>query len=145
MSLSADSISDEVKAHELSVIIEKTKTDEIAKAVENAIRKAGINPAHVDSEEHIDSNMAKGWITPEQAKQAREIKVSATAEAQANLEKQAKKIEMISQGRLQKYYKENTLLAQDYYADNKMNVADFMKKADANLTCTSYFRCQLGE
>ncbi|MBQ7490154.1 MAG: elongation factor Ts [Bacteroidales bacterium] len=145
MSLSADCISEEVKAHELAVIIEKTKTDEIAKAVENAIRKAGINPAHVDSDDHIESNMAKGWITPEQAKQAREIKVAATAEAQANLEKQAKKIEMISQGRLQKYYKENTLLAQDYYADNKMNVADFMKKADANLTCTSYFRVQLGE
>ena len=145
MSLSADCISEEVKAHELAVIIEKTKTDEIAKAVENAIRKAGINPAHVDSDDHIESNMAKGWITPEQAKQAREIKVAATAEAQANLEKQAKNIEMISQGRLQKYYKENTLLAQDYYADNKMNVADFMKKADANLTCTSYFRVQLGE
>ena len=145
MSLSADCISEEVKAHELAVIIEKTKTDEIAKAVENAIRKAGINPAHVDSDDHIESNMAKGWITPEQAQQAREIKVSATAEAQANLEKQAKKIEMISQGRLQKYYKENTLLAQDYYADNKMSVADFMKKADANLTCTSYFRMQLGE
>ena len=141
MSLSADCISEEVKAHELAVIIEKTKTDEIAKAVENAIRKAGINPAHVDSDDHIESNMAKGWITPEQAQQAREIKVSATAEAQANLEKQAK----ISQGRLQKYYKENTLLAQDYYADNKMSVADFMKKADANLTCTSYFRMQLGE
>lgn len=145
MSLSADCISEEVKAHELSVIIEKTKADEVAKAVENAIRKAGINPAHVDSDEHIESNMKKGWITPEQAQQARDIKVSATAEAQANLEKQAKKIEMISQGRLQKYYKENTLLAQDYYGDNKMNVADFMKKADANLTCTSYFRFQLGE
>ncbi|MCQ2286335.1 MAG: translation elongation factor Ts [Bacteroidales bacterium] len=145
MSLSADCIAEDVKAHELSVIIEKTKTDEIAKAVENAIRKAGINPAHVDSDEHIESNMKKGWITPEQAQQARDIKVSATAEAQANLEKQAKKIEMISQGRLQKYYKENTLLAQDYYGDSKMNVADFMKQADANLTCTSYFRFQLGE
>ena len=145
MALSADSISEEVKAHELSVIIEKTKTDEIAKYVENAIRKAGINPAHVDSDDHIESNMAKGWITPEQAQQAREIKVSAAAEAEANLDKQAKKIEMISQGRLQKYYKENTLLAQDYYADSHISVSDFMKRANANLTCTAFYRLQLGD
>ncbi|MBO4644926.1 MAG: elongation factor Ts [Bacteroidales bacterium] len=145
MALSADSIAEDVKAHELSVIIEKTKADEVAKFVENAIRKAGINPAHVDSDDHIESNMTKGWITPEQAQQAREIKATATAEAQANLDKQAKKIEMISQGRLQKYYKENTLLAQDYYADSHINVADFMKKADANLTCTGYYRLQLGD
>ena len=143
--LSADNISEETKAHELAVIIEKTKADEIAKAVENAIRKAGINPAHVDSDDHIESNMKKGWITPEQAQQAREIKVKATEEATANLDKQAKKIEMISQGRLQKYYKENTLLAQEYYGDSKMNVAEFMKKANAELTCTAYYRLQLGD
>ena len=144
MALSADSIPEEVKQHELSVIIEKTKTDEIAKAVENAIRKAGINPAHVDSDDHIESNMKKGWITPEQAQQARDIKVSATAEAEANLANQAKKIEMISQGRLQKYYKENTLLAQEYYGDSKMTVDELMKKANKDLTCTSFFRLQLG-
>ncbi len=85
MALSADSISDEVKARELAVYIEKTKAEEIEKYVENAIRKAGINPAHVDSEDHIESNTAKGWITPEQAQQAREIKAAATAEATTNL------------------------------------------------------------
>lgn len=144
MALSADSISQEVKERELAVNIEKTKSEEIAKFVENAIRKAGINPAHVDSDEHIESNTAKGWLTPEQAQQAREIKVAAAAEAQANLEKQAKKIEMISQGRLQKFFKENTLLAQEYYGDGKMSVEEFMKQANKELTCTGFFRVQLG-
>ena len=60
------------------------------------------------------------------------------------LDKQAKKIEMISQGRLQKYYKENTLLAQEYYGDSKMTVDELMKKANKDLTCTGYFRLQLG-
>ncbi len=145
MALSADSISDEVKARELAVSIEKTKAEEVEKAVEAAIRKAGINPAHVDSDDHIESNTAKGWLTPEQAQLAREIKKTVAEEAMANLEKQAKKIEMISQGRLQKFFKENTLLAQPYYCDNKMSVEQFMKAANANLTCTGFFRCQLGE
>jgi len=144
MALSADNIAEDVKARELAVNIEKTKSEEIAKFVDNALRKAGINPAHVDSDEHIESNTKKGWLTPEQAQQAREIKVSATAEAQANLEKQTKKIEMISQGRLQKFFKENTLLAQEYYGDSKINVEEFMKKANKDLTCTGFFRCQLG-
>lgn len=145
MALSADSISDEVKARELAVSIEKTKAEEVEKAVEAAIRKAGINPAHVDSDDHIESNTAKGWLTPEQAQMAREIKKTVAEEAMANLEKQAKKIEMISQGRLQKFFKENTLLAQPYYCDNKMSVEQFMKAANSNLTCTGFFRCQLGE
>ena len=88
--------------------------------------------------------MKKGWITPEQAQQARDIKVSATAEAEANLANQAKKIEMISQGRLQKYFKENTLLAQEYYGDSKMTVDELMKKTNKDLTCTGFFRLQLG-
>ena len=61
------SVPQEVKDTELRVAIEKTKEEQVAKAVEAAIRKSGVNPAHVDSEDHIESNMAKGWITPEQA------------------------------------------------------------------------------
>ncbi|MBR1426657.1 MAG: elongation factor Ts [Paludibacteraceae bacterium] len=129
IALDADHVAEEVKNHELQVAIDKTKQDEINKAVENAIRKAGINPAHVDSDDHIESNMAKGWITPEQAQQAREIKVAAAAEAEANLEKQAKKIEMIAQGRLQKFLKESTLVEQIYVmSDSKETVKDILKK-----------------
>ena len=103
IALDADHVAEEIKQHELSVAIEKTKQDEINKAVENALRKAGINPAHVDTDEHIDSNQTKGWITAEQAQQAREIKKTVAEEAEANLANQAKKIEMIAQGRLGKF------------------------------------------
>ncbi|HAY18928.1 MAG TPA: elongation factor Ts, partial [Rikenellaceae bacterium] len=50
---------------------------------EAALKKVGINPAHVDSEDHIESNTAKGWITPEQAEQAREIIKTVSAEKAA--------------------------------------------------------------
>lgn len=144
LALDADHIPAEVKERELAVNLEKTKAEEIAKYVENVIRKAGINPAHVDSDDHIESNTAKGWLTPEQAKLARELKVSAAAEAEANLEKQAKKIEMISQGRLQKYFKENTLMDQIYVGnDDKLPVKEFLAKAHA--TCLDFKRITLNQ
>ena len=144
LALDADHIPAEVKERELAVNVEKTRAEEIAKYVENAIRKVGINPAHVDTDDHIESNTAKGWLTPEQAKQARELKVSAAAEAEANLEKQSKKIEMISQGRLQKYFKENTLMDQIYVGnDDKMPVKDFLAKQHA--TCIDFKRVTLNQ
>jgi elongation factor Ts len=128
IALDADHVAEEVKKHELEVAIEKTKQDEINKAIENAIRKAGINPAHVDSDDHIESNQAKGWITAEQAQQAREIKATVAKEAEANLANQAKKIEMIAQGRLGKFLKENTLVEQAYImSESKELVKDVLK------------------
>ena len=135
IALDADHVSEEVKQKELSVATEKTKQDEINKAVENAIRKAGINPAHVDSDDHIESNQAKGWITAEQAQLAREIKATVAAEAEANLEKMAKKIEMIAQGRLGKFLKENTLVEQAYImSESKELVKDVLKAKGVQIT-----------
>ena len=135
IALDADHVAEEVKKHELEVAIEKTKQDEINKAIENAIRKAGINPAHVDSDDHIESNQAKGWITAEQAQQAREIKATVAKEAEANLANQAKKIEMIAQGRLGKFLKENTLVEQAYImSESKELVKDVLKAKGVVIT-----------
>jgi translation elongation factor EF-Ts len=50
------------------------------------------------------------------------------AEAEANLAAQAKKIEMIAQGRLNKFLKENTLVEQAYImSENKELVKDILK------------------
>ena len=80
VSVSAADCPAEVVERERELAIQKTKDEMVQKAVEAALKKVGINPAHVDSEDHIESNTAKGWITPEQAEQAREIikTVSAT-------------------------------------------------------------------
>ena len=128
IALDADHVAEDVKKHELEVAIDKTKQDEINKAVENALRKAGINPAHADSDDHIASNTAKGWLTEEQAQVARDIRAKVPAEAEANLAAQAKKIEMIAQGRLNKFLKENTLVEQAYImSENKELVKDILK------------------
>ena len=142
IALDADHVAQEVKDHELAVAIDKTKQDEIAKAVENALRKAGINPAHADSDEHIESNTAKGWLTPEQAQQARDIRATVPAEAEAQLN--MKKIEMIAQGRLGKFLKESTLVEQAYImSESKELVKDVLKKN--NVTITDFKRVTLNE
>lgn len=135
-------IAQEVKDREMNIAIEKTKQDEINKAVENAIRKAGINPNLTDSDDHIESNTAKGWLTPEQAQQARELRASVPAEAEANLN--LKKVEMIAQGRVGKFFKENTLIEQQYViSEDKQTVGDFLKKK--GLTCTDFRRVTLNQ
>ena len=73
VSISKEDCPQSVLDNEKQIAIEKTKEEQIQKAVDAALKKAGINPAHVDSEDHIESNTAKGWLTPEQAAQAREI------------------------------------------------------------------------
>ena len=70
VALDENAIPQEVKDRELAVGIEKTRLEMIQRAVDSALHKAGINPAHVDSDDHINSNMAKGWITEEQAELA---------------------------------------------------------------------------
>lgn len=53
-------------------------------------------------------------------------------------------VEQIAKGKLNKFFKENTLLSQDYIKDNKVTVGDYLKQVDADLTATSFFRLQLG-
>ena len=127
VSISAETCPQEVLDTEYKVAVEKTKEEQVLKAVEAALKKAGINPAHVDSEDHIESNMSKGWITAEQADQAREIIKTVGAEKAANLN--AVMVENIAKGRVQKFLKENTLTEQEYQmADDKSTVAQALAK-----------------
>ena len=141
IALDESKISDEDKAKELAAIIDKTKEDEVKKAVELAIKKAGINPNHVDSDDHINSNITKGYITEEQGAQAREIIATVGESARQNLND--KKIEMIAQGRLNKYYKEVCLLNQAYIDDSKVSVDAYLKSVDKDLTVVDFKRFTL--
>ena len=141
VALDEASVSQETKDAEFKADIEKAKQNQIGKAVENALKKAGINPAHVDSEEHIESNTAKGWITAEDAAKAREIKVSAAAEAESKLKPEM--IENIAKGMLGKFYKENCLLDQAYIDDSKVSVKQYLQSVDKELTITDFKRFTL--
>ncbi len=53
-------------------------------------------------------------------------------------------LENISKGKIQRFYKDNTLINQDYIKDGSMNVASYVKSVDANLTVTGFKRAALG-
>ena len=53
-------------------------------------------------------------------------------------------IEKIAEGKLNKFFKENTLLSQEFIRDSKISVAEYLKQTDANLTCCCFHRLQLG-
>jgi elongation factor Ts len=133
------------KDNELAVAIEKTKLELVAKEVEVALKKAGINPAHVDSEDHIESNMSKGWITAEDAAKAREIKTTVIAEKSASLPEQ--KVNNIAAGRMAKFFKEYTLLEQKYEGGGeeagKLTVKELLAKK--HYTCIAFKRVNLNQ
>jgi elongation factor Ts len=53
-------------------------------------------------------------------------------------------LEKIAQGKLQKFFKENTLLNQDFIKDSKKTVRQFIADNDKDLMVTGFKRLQLG-
>ena len=141
VALNQESVPQSIIDEEIRVAVEKTKQEQVQKAVEAALKKAGINPAHVDSEDHMESNMGKGWITAEQVAQAKEIIATVSAEKAANLPEQM--IQNIAKGRLNKFFKESCLLNQEFIQDSKLSVADYLKAADKELTVVDFKRFTL--
>ena len=143
VALDASKVSQAVLDEEYKTAVEKTKLEQVEKYVENMLKKAGINPAHVDSDEHIESNMKKGWITEEQAKEAREIKEKAAAEKAASLNENM--IDNIAKGRVQKFLKENCLVDQEFqFGDgDKQTVAQYLASQSKDLKITAYQRFTL--
>ena len=52
-------------------------------------------------------------------------------------------LERIAMGKLGKFYKDNTLLAQKFVRDNKISVEQYLKNADKDLTVTKFYRLAL--
>lgn len=126
---------------EISVAIEKTKQEQVVKAQEAALRKAGLNPNHFDSEDHIESNITKGWITKEEAEKGRQIMKEAGEAKAANLPEQM--IQNIANGRLNKFFKESCLMEQAYVQDAKISVGEFLNKTIKGLVVTDFKRINL--
>ncbi len=58
--------------------------------------------------------------------------------------KPAEMAEKIAMGKLNKFFKENTLMAQAFVKDANKSVADFLKSIDADLKVTTFKRVALG-
>jgi len=143
VALDEASIPQSVKDEEFKVAVEKTKEEQVEKAVVAAIKKAGINANLVDSDDHIESNIKKGWLTREEADKAIEIRKTVSAEKAANLNEGM--IQNIAKGRLNKFFKENCLVDQEFqFGDgDKQSVNEWLKAQSKDLKIVAYKRFTL--
>jgi len=121
IAIDEDGVSEEVKQKEIEVAIEKTKAEQVQKAVEG--------------------NMSKGWITAEDVAKAKEIIATVSAEKAAHLPEQM--IQNIAKGRLGKFLKEVCLLNQEDIMDAKKTVREVLAAADPELKIVDFKRFTL--
>ena len=128
---------------ETSIAIEKTKSEQVQKAVENALKKAGFNPYYCATEEHQDEAVRKGYMIPEQVEDAKKL-MADTADAKLKSMPE-QMIQNIVKGRMEKFYKENILMEQEYEASEEkgMTIAMFLDKAQKGLIATDLKRVNL--
>ena len=128
---------------EKAIAIEKTKDEQVRKAVEAALKKAGLNPNHFDSEDHIESNMAQGWISEEEAAKGRAIMAEVAEQKRANLP--AAMIENIANGRVNKFCKESCLMEQEFINDAKLTIGQYLESVAKGLVATAFKRVNLNQ
>ncbi|MFM7814862.1 MAG: translation elongation factor Ts, partial [Flavobacteriales bacterium] len=105
----------------------KGVSEDMAKDV--AMQVAAMAPVSVDESS-----------VPEDIKQ-KEIEIG--KEQAINEGKPADMAEKIAMGRLNKFFKESTLLNQEFIKDSKLTVAAYLKTSDKDLTVTEFKRCAL--
>ncbi len=94
-----------------------------------AMQIAAMNPISINKDD-----------VPEDVRQ-REFEIAADKARQEG--KPEAMIERIAEGRMQKFYKENCLLNQEFIQDGSLSVADYLKKADKDCTVTAFKRFTL--
>ena len=104
-----------------------TGKSEVAKDV--AMQVAAMAPVAVD-EAHVPKDMV-----------AKELEIGKELAIQEG--KPAEMAEKIAEGRLKKFYKEATLLNQQFIKDNKKTIAQFLDSTEKGLTVTDFKRFSL--
>jgi len=105
----------------------KKVSDETAKNI--AMQAAAMAPVAIDKDD-VDPAMIE-----------RELDIAReTTRAEGKPEDM---VEKIAQGKINKFYKESTLLNQEYFIDNKLTVRQFLQGVEKDLTVSSYKRYAL--
>jgi elongation factor Ts len=99
-----------------------------------AMQIAAMNPLAVDAQS----------IPPETVERERAIVTEQISADPKMAGKPAEMIAKIAEGKLNAFFKENTLAAQPYVKDNTKSVSDFLKSADSGLKVLEFKRVALG-
>ncbi|WP_281238040.1 translation elongation factor Ts [Flavobacterium praedii] len=103
-------------------------TDEVARNI--AMQAAAMSPIALD-EHGVDADTI-----------AKEIEIAKDVLRQEG--KPEAMLDNIAKGKLARFFKDNTLVNQDYIKDNKLSVAAYAKSLDKDLTVTGFKRAALG-
>ncbi|MDD7252072.1 MAG: translation elongation factor Ts [Prevotellaceae bacterium] len=141
IAISEADVPQDVKDNELKVAIDKTKEEQVKRAVEGALRKAGFNLYISESEEHLAEGIQKHEITEAQADEIRQLKAKTAADKAAHMPEQM--VQNIAKGRMAKFYKESCLLDQEYCMDATKTISQILQSASKTLTVNAYKRFTL--
>jgi elongation factor Ts len=114
----------------LATLVGFTKSGAVVQVYKDvAMQIAAMNPVAVDKDSVPESVIAQ------------EIEIG---REQARRDgKPEDMLEKIAQGKLSKFFKESTLLNQDFVKDNKMTIRQYLQSADKELTVTDFKRYSL--
>lgn len=116
----------------LATLVEMSKSldgiDEVSKDI--AMQVAAMNPVALTKD-----NVSKEVID-------RELEIAKDQIRQEG--KPEHMLDKIAAGKLNKFFKESTLLSQDFIKDSKINVETYVKQLDKDLTVSNFLRFSLG-
>lgn len=117
--------------NQLATLVAMNKGGEVASNAgkQVAMQVAAMSPIALDSEGVDQETIDK------------EIEIGKELAIQEG--KPAEMAQKIAEGRLGKFFKENTLLSQAFISDNKLTVEQFLKQQDKELTATGFKRIAL--
>lgn len=113
----------------LATIVAFNETLDAQVARDVAMQIAAMNPVGITEAD-----------VPQEIKD-RELEIARDKARQAG--KPENLIDHIAQGALKKYYKENTLLEQEFVKDNKQTIAQYLQAQSKSLTVTAFYRASL--
>lgn len=99
-----------------------------------AMQIAAMNPLAVDP----------SFISPETVEREKAIVVDQITNDPKMAGKPAEMITKVAEGKLNAFFKENTLIAQAFVKDNSKSVGDYLKSVDSTLQVLSFKRVALG-
>lgn len=99
-----------------------------------AMQIAAMNPVAVD----------KSSVSEKTIQKEKEIALDQTKNDPKNVGKPENILTKIAEGKLEKFFKENTLLNQEFIKDNKHTVGQYVESIDKGLVPTEFIRQQLG-
>ncbi len=116
--------------NKLATLVGLNKKADLQVGKDIAMQVAAMNPVSVDKDDIPQAVIDK------------EIEIG---KEQARMEgKPEELLERIAMGKLNKFYKESTLLNQDFTRDNKKTVKQYLQEQDKELTVTGFLRYGLG-